>query len=118
AAKIASPQMAELLRPRDRLAAAMLGNDSGEPAKAPVQLGDVQLGAPEFENLVAEMRRAHSSTTAAAATTEIAQVQTAPPPSSFDLREIGRIDGELGENPNDFGAIAPSRDQNTIFFSV
>ena len=117
AAKIASPQIVELLGPRDRLAAAMLGTESGEPAKGPIRLGDVQLAAAEFENLVAEMRRTHASAIGAGAATDTVQLQSAPPPSGFELREIGRIDGEVGDNPNDFGAIAPSRDQSTIFFS-
>src|SRR5262249_52948586 len=48
AAKVASPQIAELIAPRDRLAAAMLGQESGRPAPANVRLGDVQLSAGDF----------------------------------------------------------------------
>jgi outer membrane protein assembly factor BamB len=116
-AKTAMPQVAELLGPRDRLAAAMLGSDTGEPAKGPVRLGEVQLSASDFENLVAEMRRTHQLAGGLGAAADIAPSQSVPEPSSFELREIGRIDGELGDNPGDFGAIAPSRDQNTVFFA-
>ena len=51
--------LAQLLAPRDRLAAAMMGDDVGQPVTAPVNLGDVQLSAAEFESLVAEMRKTH-----------------------------------------------------------
>ena len=40
---------------RDRLAAAMTGEDVGQPATAPVRLGDMQMAAAEFESIVAEM---------------------------------------------------------------
>ncbi|HEY2148439.1 MAG TPA: PQQ-binding-like beta-propeller repeat protein, partial [Pirellulales bacterium] len=117
AAKTAAPQVVELLGPRDRLAAAMLGSDSGEPVKGPVRLGDVQLSAADFENLVAEMRRTHQLAGGLGTASDMAAAQAAPAPSSFELRDIGRVDGELGDNPGDFGAISPSRDQNTVFFA-
>jgi outer membrane protein assembly factor BamB len=116
ARKIASPQIAELLAPRDRLAAAMMGDDSGQPAIEPVKLGDVQLSASDFEKLAAEMRKTHASAALASAAPGAAQAPLAPAPSGFALREIGRVDGELGENPGDFGGMAPIRDQNTQFF--
>ncbi|HKD37499.1 MAG TPA: PQQ-binding-like beta-propeller repeat protein, partial [Pirellulales bacterium] len=118
AAKAAGPQVAELLGPRDRLAAAMLGCNSGEPAKAPVRLGEVQLSASDFENLVAEMLRTHQLSGGLGTASDIAPLPSVPPPTGFELREIGRMDGDLGDNPNDFGATAPSRDQNTAFFAA
>jgi hypothetical protein len=42
--------LAQLIAPRDRLAAAMMGDEVGQPVTAPVSLGDVQLSAAEFES--------------------------------------------------------------------
>ncbi len=40
---------------------------------------------------------------------------TLPQPSGFNLREIGRLDGELGDNPGDYGGVAPPRDGRNYF---
>lgn len=117
AAKVAGPQIVELLAPRDRLAAAMLGQDSGHPANVPVQLGDAQLSPGDFEKLVEEMRRTHHSAAGNDVSASAAPASVAPAPVAFELREIGRVDGEMGDNPGDFGALAPSRDQQTRFYS-
>jgi outer membrane protein assembly factor BamB len=110
--------IAAMLAPRERLAAAMMGDDLGQPIIAPVALGDVQLSASDFEGLVAEMRKAHAPAAANdhASVSPADNLAIAPVPSGFELREIGRVDGELGDNPSDFGGLAPSRDQNTILF--
>src|SRR5207237_6991216 len=63
------------------------------------------------------MRRTHLSAAGSGAATDVVQSQAAPTPSGFELREIGRVDGEVGENPGDFGGIAPGRDQSTVFFA-
>ncbi len=112
--------IAEKLAPRDRLAAAMMGDDFGEPVTTPVNLGDVQLSAADFESLVAEMRKTHAPTAAEQSVAAPAggSITIAPRPSGFELREIGRIDGELGDNPGDFGGLLPSRDQNTVLFQA
>ena len=112
--------IAEALGPRDRLAAAMMGDDIGEPVTMPVTLGDVQLSAADFESLAAEMRKAHAPTavTQSVGASVGGDLTIAPAPSGFELHEIGKIDGELGDNPGDFGGLLPSRDQNTVLFQA
>jgi outer membrane protein assembly factor BamB len=88
--------------PRMRLAAAMLGHDFGERITAPVQLGEKQLSADQFEALVAEMRTAHAGSAQplnieGAAT---AKLTSAVKPSGFQVNRRARLDGEPGEGPN------------------
>ena len=101
ARKTASAAILESIAPRDRLAAAMMGDDAGQPCTAPVRLGDVQLSAAEFESLVAEMRKAHATVSEAGADAAVAAAPVAPLPHSFETHEIGRLDGEVGDNPGD-----------------
>ncbi len=102
---------------RDRLAAAMMGQDSGSPAQANVNMGDVQIGAKEFEALVAEMVRVHGGPGAAIGAAVPLSPILAPAPTGFELREIGRLDGELGDNPGDWNPTIPQHDQRTTFIT-
>ncbi len=110
---IASPAVAEKIAARDRLAAAMLGQESGEPVRGPVKLGDVQVSAEDFEKLVKEMQTTHATGGVMRAAAE--RVAAAPAPGGFELREVGRLDGELGENPADYGGVSPPRDGRNYF---
>ncbi|QDU96660.1 outer membrane protein assembly factor BamB family protein [Lignipirellula cremea] len=82
------------LRPRIRLAAAMLGREEGQPPVAPVQFGDIELNPEEFENLVAEMIRRES-------TASVPVVQSQPPapaPTGFAAESRGEPQTPDGNN--------------------
>ena len=61
AAQNGNAALAKRVAPRDRLAAAMLGQDVGKPVTEPVQFGEVNMPAGEFESLVADMRKTHAA---------------------------------------------------------
>ncbi len=88
------------IAPRMRLAAAMLGRDFGQPPTAAVEFGDVQMGADEFEALVAEMRTAHAGAADSIEVDFADPQEQAPPPTGFQVHRRGRLDGEAGESPN------------------
>ncbi len=102
---------------RDRLAAAMMGQTVGEAAKAPVRMGDVQVSPADFEKLVAEMQRTHGN--ASFGGSPVPQpAAVAPQPTGFELREVGKIDGEMGQNPGDWNPTNPPHEQKTAFYST
>jgi len=108
--------LAKRVAPRDRLAAAMLGQDVGTPASEPVQFGEVTMPTGEFESLVADMRKTHAPTgnpiTGAVVTvamTTAALNPAAPAPGGFELQQLERFDGEMGDNPGEFNNPTPSR---------
>ncbi len=68
------------VNPRDRLAAAMLGEESGNPATSAVTLGDATISAADFESLVADMRKTHVSTMQTANSVSLASIVPARPP--------------------------------------
>ncbi len=121
ARRIGAAALAERLAPRDRLAAAMLGDSAGQPATGPVRFGDVQMSAAEFETLVAEMRKSHASDASSVGATAGAPSSSgggvwpppAPAPTGFDVKELARLDGEIGDNPGDIGNATPPRN-NTV----
>ncbi len=93
----ASPLNGEI-GPRIRLAAAMMGRGAGEPVKESVQFGEVTMPPAEFEALVAAMkRRSLSSPDIEPAQTPLA----VPPPSGFEAHVLSRLDGPVGERPQD-----------------
>src|SRR5262249_33529737 len=84
--------------PRIRLAAAMQGRSEGQPVKQSVQLGDIALSPAKFEALVAEMRDRNFSSS------DIEQIDApiqVPAPSSFEAHVRSRLDGPVGERPQD-----------------
>jgi outer membrane protein assembly factor BamB len=105
--------LGQRIAPRDRLAAAMLGEDVGRPATEPVQFGEVSMSAGDFESLVAEMRKTHAATatgaTSAAAIAAAPLVPPAPAPGGFELQQFERFDGAMGDNPYDVNNATPSR---------
>ncbi len=115
----AGPSVAERVAPRDRMAAAMLGIDAGHPATGAVTLGEVQLGAAEFESMVAEMRRTHASSSAetSGAGDEWNAPPVAPAPGGFDVRELARFDGNMGADPANVGATLPARGNSVVWQS-
>jgi outer membrane protein assembly factor BamB len=69
-----------------RLAAAMLGRDTGQPVREAVSFGGTQLSSAEFEQLVVEMRSQRRESGAAPARAANEPSQTAPSPARFTLR--------------------------------
>ncbi|HEX3998234.1 MAG TPA: PQQ-binding-like beta-propeller repeat protein [Pirellulales bacterium] len=103
--------IAARVAPHDRLAAAMLGEDVGAPATAPVQFGEVTMSAADFESLVADMRKVHAVNghPYGGIATATALVPPAPAPSGFELQQLERFDGDSGDNPGDVNNATPSR---------
>jgi outer membrane protein assembly factor BamB len=103
--------LAKRIAPRDRLAAAMLGEDVGSPATEPVQFGVVTMPAGEFESLVADMRKTHAPTGLPHIGAIVAAplVPAAPAPGGFELQQLERFDGDMGDNPGEVNNPTPSR---------
>jgi outer membrane protein assembly factor BamB len=97
------PSLLIEIAPRIRLAAAMLGRDepaAGGPVTRPVQFGEVNLTAAEFEALVAEMRTRGQATSLAVPPTIITRF--APPkPFGFEAQVRSRLDGPVGDRPQE-----------------
>ena len=108
--------LARRVAPHDRLAAAMLGEDAGTPATEPVQFGEATMSAAEFESLVGEMRKTHAvegrSFAMAAGASSLAMpplVPAAPALGGYDLQQLERFDGDVGDNPGEINNPTPSR---------
>jgi outer membrane protein assembly factor BamB len=109
AARIGGRALAVRVAPRDRLAAAMTGEDVGQPAIGPVRFGDMQMSAVEFEAIVAEMRKAHLASRKPEIVAGPVAALAVPAPTGFELHELARFDGEMGENPGNVGGASPAR---------
>ncbi len=103
--------LAKRIAPRDRLAAAMLGEDVGTAATQPVQFGEVTMQPSEFESLVADMRKTHAvaGQPFKGAIVAAPLVPPAPAPSGFDLQQLERFDGDAGDNPGEVNNPTPPR---------
>lgn len=86
------------IAPRIRLAAAMMGRNAGEPITHSVQFGEVTMSAMEFEALVTEMRERENSK---GALLDKRAVPTVPNPTAFTSQVRSRLDGALGERPQE-----------------
>lgn len=100
-----SSSLARETEPRLRLAAAMTGRDLGSPATAAVSLGDHDLSASDFEALVKELRERKDPAAVIARGFSAAESRGAVPnPTAYQPHARGRLDGPLGERPNEEGA--------------
>ncbi len=69
-------------------------------AVGPAEFGDLRLTAAEFAKLLDDLRQSRSSNAATAATRIVPDpVAETPPPSGFKVENRGRLDGDMGENP-------------------
>lgn len=84
--------------PRIRLAASMLGHDAGARATRSIQFGDVSMSPEEFEAIVAEMRRRGAKSTPE---WPDRVPQPVAKPSGFASHVRSRLDGPVGERPQD-----------------
>jgi|GEM_PF-1206076 len=95
------PSLSSEVAPRIRLAAAMLGRETGEPVTAPVSFGEMRLDPPQFEALVTEMKaRGNTGVAASSSVTEAAFTAPAAP-STFTANNRSRLDGPTGDKPNE-----------------
>jgi outer membrane protein assembly factor BamB len=97
----ASPSLSRELQPRTRLAAAMTGSDYGSAVTETVSFGDARMTPTEFEALVAEMKARGAGPVQG---TSQAAVINLPGPSQITAQNRARMDGPVGQNPNDDGA--------------
>jgi outer membrane protein assembly factor BamB len=94
------PSLVVQLAPRIRLAAAMLGRDEQPPVTQPVQFGELNLSAAEFEALATEMRSRGQATGLQIPPTVTSRF--APPkPSGFEAQVRSRLDGPIGDKPQE-----------------
>jgi outer membrane protein assembly factor BamB len=93
-----SPASESDIAPRRRLAAAMLGRDAGTPLTESVKFGEVTMSAKEFEALVAEMRAREK---AKGALLDKPAVPPVPKPATFTSHVRSRLDGPVGERPQE-----------------
>jgi outer membrane protein assembly factor BamB len=88
----------EEIEPRIRLATAMMGHSAGTSVKQAVNFGDVSMSPTAFEALLTEMRNRRLSSSEV----EPANVPSAvPPPGRFEAHVRSRLDGPVGERPQD-----------------
>jgi len=83
---------------RQALAAAMQGRRLGEPVPADAQFGQLQLTAPEFESLLAELAE-RTASSAGGDTAGGFEHEALPGPSDFEVHFRSRLDGPVGEKP-------------------
>jgi outer membrane protein assembly factor BamB len=96
------PLLTGELAPRIRLAAAMLGRDAGSPATSVVQFNNLKLDAAQFDALVAEMRaRGTSAAVSPAVHIMPGSPLTVPPPAAFAAHNRSRLDGPVGDRPQE-----------------
>lgn len=97
------PSLSIVLAPRIRLAAAMLGRDepaAGGPVTRPVQFGELNLTAAEFEALATEMR-SRGQVSGLAIPLAVTTQFKVPPPTGFDAQVRSRLDGPVGDKPQE-----------------
>ncbi len=85
------------LAARQRLAAAFLGREFGEPASRTVRLGEMVVSAEEFEAICGQMR----ARGAEGAHANLESVPVIPPVGAMKAEAKARFDGASGQNPND-----------------
>jgi outer membrane protein assembly factor BamB len=93
-ASLAAPSQADELAPRIRLAAAILGRDTGSFVTKPVTFGDESFAAAELEALIAEMRGRSGAR-------QTGESRTVPPPSAYEAHFRSRLDGPVGDRPQE-----------------
>jgi hypothetical protein len=95
----AEPDQRAGLAARLRLAAAMLGHDSGEPVRTTVSLESVKLAPDAFEKLVAEMKQQAIAKGVAPQTIIDSSPRVAVKPVRYDVQHRLSPRGDVGENP-------------------
>ncbi|MDP7019973.1 MAG: PQQ-binding-like beta-propeller repeat protein [Pirellulaceae bacterium] len=84
----------DALAARMRMAAALLGRDLGEPAKAEVAIGQSKWSAADFEKMVGELKQRG---------VQLAPPTTPPPPELAPVAWTGevkaKLDGAIGQSP-------------------
>ena len=95
---IAPSEYSTELPARQRLAAALMGRDFGQPVTSLVSIGEQRLTGEEFETQVRELRDQHRRAAGIAAPTE----QRAPLAGKLELKKIGTTEGDAGDRVGDF----------------
>jgi hypothetical protein len=99
ATESSGPAMRRELAPRMRLAAAMMGQDYGQPITHEVQFGDFQLAADEFEQLIDEMQTHHAGAAIDDSSLHGGPVPKLPEPTVYRVEKPARLDGDVGNDP-------------------
>lgn len=99
ALRTATSGMKHELLARQRLAAAMQGQDSGEAVTRAVSFGETTIAAAEFEAIVADMKAANASGQRSVVI-EGARTYPALKPSGYEIAPRSRLDGAVGQDPN------------------
>ncbi len=84
------------LAARQRLAAAMLGRDQGEPAQTTVQIGTLPLSPQRFEQLVGQARGAH----AVGSGGDTSGIASGPPPGHYHPKTLTTLDTAGEKSPD------------------
>ena len=87
------------LAARQRLAAALLGRELGEPPPADVDVGGTKLAPAAFEALLAQLRQQHAAIPAAAPDNP-SLGRAVPKPGGIASQTRSRLDGQVGREPN------------------
>jgi outer membrane protein assembly factor BamB len=95
----ASPEQADRLEQRKRLAASFIGMEIGPPARASVSLNDKNLTAEQFESLLEALRRRATVGKLLPTDQLTAQSATGLPPGRYILQPVASW--ELGPSPQD-----------------
>jgi len=95
---IAPANLAAELPARQRLAAALLGREFGQPATTTVSVGDARLLPEEFESQVRDLREQHRRASGIPALAE----QRAPLAGKLELKKLGATDGDAGDKVGEF----------------
>lgn len=97
-----SPAQRDQVHARLRLAAAMMGRDSGRPVAMPVEIGWTRFSAGGFEHLVRQAydaRRGPDPSPPPAGDGTMATLRPCPPPARYEVRGWARIDGGNDKQP-------------------
>jgi hypothetical protein len=94
----APPNLAAELPARQRLAAALLGRDYGQPATSPVKMNESQLSPEEFETQVRNLREQYRRESGIPVPAD----QRAPLAGKLELKKLGTTDGDAGDKVGDF----------------
>lgn len=95
---LAPPELAAELPARQRLAAAFLGREFGQPMTTPVSIGEARLSPEEFEAQVRELREQHRRVSGISAPSE----QRAPLAGKLELKKLGATEGDAGDKVGEF----------------
>lgn len=102
----APPDLRSNLLARQRLAAAMLGQNEGTPPSAAVEIAGETFTPERFEQLVARLIEAHAPESDASKSEQADDKEKdkeaprgAPPPTRFAAKIVGQWEGDVGRSP-------------------